>query len=111
MLWRLTRPACTYRPVCAALCQSLAVFIQVSEKERAAAEQEVQLLQDLDHAFILGYVDAFEYKQHLCIITEYCEAGDLYSYLKVVGCDSAKAGGRHGLKTGDHILGPHLSGP
>jgi len=55
---------------------------EVSDKERHAAEQEVELLQTLDHAFILGYVESFVYKNHLCIITEYCEAGDLYTYLK-----------------------------
>ena len=43
---------------------------QVSEKEREAAEQEVQLLKALDHAFVLTFHDAFIYKNHLCIITE-----------------------------------------
>jgi len=58
------------------------IFLQeVSQREREAAEQEVHLLATLDHAFILGYVDSFVYKNHLCIITEYCEAGDLYTYL------------------------------
>ncbi|CAG9466714.1 unnamed protein product [Pedinophyceae sp. YPF-701] len=55
---------------------------QMSERERAAAHQEVRLLAQLDHPFVLGYHDSFQHRGHMCIVTEYCEAGDLYRLLK-----------------------------
>ncbi|KAK3282308.1 hypothetical protein CYMTET_9951 [Cymbomonas tetramitiformis] len=54
----------------------------VGPKERAAAHQEVKLLSQLSHPFVLGYIDSFQYKNFLCIVTEFCEAGDLYNKLK-----------------------------
>eukprot|EP00232_Nephroselmis_pyriformis_P009872 CAMPEP_0182894214 /NCGR_PEP_ID=MMETSP0034_2-20130328/24945_1 /TAXON_ID=156128 /ORGANISM="Nephroselmis pyriformis, Strain CCMP717" /LENGTH=297 /DNA_ID=CAMNT_0025027993 /DNA_START=269 /DNA_END=1159 /DNA_ORIENTATION=- len=54
----------------------------VSPKERAAAHQEVKLLSQLNHPFILSYVESFQHYKHLCIVTEYCESGDLYQRLK-----------------------------
>ena len=54
----------------------------VSPKERAAAHQEVKLLSQLNHPNVLGYIDSFMHKNHLCIITELCERGDLYNALK-----------------------------
>ena len=54
----------------------------VGAKERRAAHAEAKLLQRFDHPFVLGYVDSFSHKGHLCIVTDYCEAGDLYCRLK-----------------------------
>ncbi|GHP03432.1 hypothetical protein PPROV_000218700 [Pycnococcus provasolii] len=54
----------------------------VSAKERAAAHQEVKLLASLNHPFVLKYCESFQYHQFLCIVTEFCEAGDLYNWLK-----------------------------
>eukprot|EP00798_Chlamydomonas_sp_ICE-L_P015912 gene15912-22046_t len=55
---------------------------EASEKEKLQAETEVKVLAQLDHPLVLGYVDHFMYKSHLCIVTEYCEGGDLYQLLK-----------------------------
>eukprot|EP00240_Pyramimonas_obovata_P016030 CAMPEP_0118942696 /NCGR_PEP_ID=MMETSP1169-20130426/36654_1 /TAXON_ID=36882 /ORGANISM="Pyramimonas obovata, Strain CCMP722" /LENGTH=283 /DNA_ID=CAMNT_0006887753 /DNA_START=73 /DNA_END=921 /DNA_ORIENTATION=- len=55
----------------------------VSEKERAAAHSEVKLLSQLSHPFVLGYIDSFMHKNSVCIVTEYCESGDLYNKLKL----------------------------
>ena len=54
----------------------------VGAKERRAAHAEAKLLQRFDHPFVLGYVDSFSHKGHLCIVTDYCESGDLYCRLK-----------------------------
>ncbi|KAG1672034.1 hypothetical protein FOA52_008910 [Chlamydomonas sp. UWO 241] len=53
-----------------------------NEKERVQAETEVQVLRHLDHPLVLSYVDHFMYKGHLCIVTEYCEGGDLAQLLR-----------------------------
>jgi serine/threonine protein kinase len=50
--------------------------------EAASAQQEARLLAELDHPFIVGYVDSFLHKGYLCLVTEYCEGGDLYRRLK-----------------------------
>lgn len=34
------------------------------------------------HPSRCSYVDHFMYKNHLCIVTDYCEAGDLYQLLR-----------------------------
>lgn len=51
-------------------------------KEAAAAQHEAKLLAELDHPYIVGYIDSFLHKGHLCLVTEYCEGGDLYHRLK-----------------------------
>lgn len=54
----------------------------VSSRERQAAHREVKLLSKLNHPNVLGYVDSFMHKNYLCIVTEFCEGGDLYGKLK-----------------------------
>lgn len=44
---------------------------------------QVKLLAQLNHPYVLGYIESFQHKNHLCIITEFCEGGDLYTRLKV----------------------------
>ena len=44
---------------------------------------QVKLLAQLNHPYVLGYIESFTHKNHLCIITEFCEGGDLYTRLKV----------------------------
>lgn len=55
---------------------------QADDKERQSAEQEVKMLMLLAHPLVLSYVDHFMYKGHLCIVTDYCDAGDLYQMLR-----------------------------
>ncbi|PNH02674.1 Serine/threonine-protein kinase Nek1 [Tetrabaena socialis] len=47
-----------------------------------SADGEVRVLRALSHPLVLAYVDHFMYKGHLCIVTEYCDAGDLYQLLR-----------------------------
>jgi len=51
-------------------------------KEKAAAHQEAKLLQSLKHPFVLGFRESFDHKGNLCLVTDYCDAGDLYQLLQ-----------------------------
>lgn len=54
----------------------------LSSKERETALQEVALLRRLDHPNIVEYKDSFFMAETLVIIMQYCEGGDLQSYIK-----------------------------
>lgn len=54
----------------------------LSTKERDSALQEVQLLRRLDHPNIVAYKDSFYMADTLVIIMQYCEGGDLATYIK-----------------------------
>ncbi|ESO07391.1 hypothetical protein HELRODRAFT_76519 [Helobdella robusta] len=55
-----------------------------SAKERYGAEQECRLLSELKHPNIVAYRESFETNEgYLFIAMGYCEAGDLYSRLKL----------------------------
>lgn len=54
----------------------------LSSKERETALQEVALLRRLDHANIVAYKDNFYMGETLVIIMQYCEGGDLQTYIK-----------------------------
>lgn len=43
---------------------------------------EVHILSKLHNTYVVRYYDSFIDKQLLCIIMEYCDGGDLSSYLK-----------------------------
>ncbi|XP_052823240.1 serine/threonine-protein kinase Nek4 isoform X3 [Octopus bimaculoides] len=54
-----------------------------SDKERRAAEQEARLLSNLKHPNIVTYKDSFQTgERYLYIAMQYCEGGDLYTWLK-----------------------------
>lgn len=50
--------------------------------ERNLAEKEANLLTTLQHQYILHAVTAFQEKETLCIVTEFCDHGDLEQFLK-----------------------------
>jgi NIMA (never in mitosis gene a)-related kinase len=54
----------------------------MSSKERKAAQQEVSLLQSLQHPNIVSYRDSFMDGKDLCIVMSYCAGGDLASKVK-----------------------------
>eukprot|EP00391_Amoebophrya_sp_Ameob2_P013018 CAMPEP_0178981754 /NCGR_PEP_ID=MMETSP0795-20121207/115_1 /TAXON_ID=88552 /ORGANISM="Amoebophrya sp., Strain Ameob2" /LENGTH=380 /DNA_ID=CAMNT_0020672321 /DNA_START=109 /DNA_END=1248 /DNA_ORIENTATION=- len=56
----------------------------LDEKERDSVEQEVALLATLYHPNIVAYKGNFllEREQQLCILMEFCDSGDLYTYLQ-----------------------------
>nr|XP_022292252.1 uncharacterized protein LOC111103347 isoform X3 [Crassostrea virginica] len=53
-----------------------------SEHERNSAEKEAKLLTSLKHEFILHAVTSFQQGEELCIVTEFCDQGDLEQFLK-----------------------------
>jgi NIMA (never in mitosis gene a)-related kinase len=54
-----------------------------SSSNRDEALKEVQLLRDLDHPNIVGFVEAFySPSKQLCIVMEYCDSGDLDQYVE-----------------------------
>ncbi|KAJ8301299.1 hypothetical protein KUTeg_020286 [Tegillarca granosa] len=55
---------------------------KASKEEREDAEREAKLLSDLNHENIIYYVEAFEQKGKLCILTEYCDGGDMAEELE-----------------------------
>ena len=58
-------------------------MLNVSRRERSAAEQEAKLLSRLRHPNIVSYKDSFESDDgYLYIVMGYCDGGDLYCRLK-----------------------------
>ncbi|XP_019849874.1 PREDICTED: serine/threonine-protein kinase Nek11-like [Amphimedon queenslandica] len=55
---------------------------EVQPNETVEAVKEATLLAQLDHPAIVKYHDSFMDVEHFCIITEYCEGGDLDYMLK-----------------------------
>ena len=55
---------------------------EATAKEKAAAHQEAKLLESLKHPFVLGFRESFDHKGNLCLVTDYCDAGDLYQLLQ-----------------------------
>ncbi|OWF48760.1 Serine/threonine-protein kinase Nek4 [Mizuhopecten yessoensis] len=52
------------------------------EEERELALKEARLLSDFNHENILRYIESFEQDGALCIVTEFCDGGDLSQYLE-----------------------------
>ncbi|CAM9332534.1 unnamed protein product [Chrysoparadoxa australica] len=59
------------------VCTKVIKLKNMPRKEQEATRQEVDLLRRMIHPNIVGYHDSFLYKNCLCIIMEYCDAGDL----------------------------------
>ncbi|KAG1925989.1 apolipoprotein L3-like [Pimephales promelas] len=47
-----------------------------------AAKNEINILKDLQHGYIVGYKDSFEESGYFYIVSEYCAGGDLYKKMK-----------------------------
>lgn len=55
------------------------------QEEREAAEREARLLSDFKHENIIAYIDSFQEKGALCIVTEFCDGGDLSEFIEKRG--------------------------
>lgn len=53
-----------------------------SENERNMAEKEARLLTTLQHQYILHAVSVYQENETLCIVTEFCDHGDLAQFLE-----------------------------
>eukprot|EP00128_Syssomonas_multiformis_P015877 Colp12_sorted_trinity150504_noHs@17017 len=54
----------------------------VSPDETIGAVQEGKLLSKLNHPYIIRFKESFLDRDHFCIITEFCESGDLEHVIK-----------------------------
>lgn len=52
-----------------------------SKDERQIAEKEANLLKTLQHQYILYAVTTFQENETLCIVTEFCDQGNLEEFL------------------------------
>ncbi|CAM9346998.1 unnamed protein product, partial [Laminaria digitata] len=59
------------------VCTKVIKLKNIPPKEQEACRNEVELLRRMCHPNIVGYTNSFLYKNCLCIIMEYCDAGDL----------------------------------
>lgn len=53
-----------------------------TEKERNMAEKEARLLTTLQHKYILHAVSVYQENETLCIVTDFCDHGDLAQFLE-----------------------------
>lgn len=53
-----------------------------SENERNMAEKEARLLTTLQHKYILYALSVYQENKTLCIVTEFCDQGDLAQFLE-----------------------------
>ena len=66
------------------------IFVgMLDDQETSDALQELQLLRELSHQNIIEYKDGFLEESpghvgHVCIVTEYCEGGDLATHINAV---------------------------
>ena len=47
------------------------------DEEKRAARREAEVLKHLQHPGILHHIESFEDNGYLCLVTEFCERGDL----------------------------------
>lgn len=53
-------------------------------KERKEAQTEVEVLSSIKHPYIVQYRENFMDGQHLCIVMDYAEGGDLFQHIQKV---------------------------
>ena len=53
-----------------------------SDTPACVVRHQVKMLAQLSHPNVVGYVDSFFHANYLCIVTEYCQGGDMYNRLK-----------------------------
>lgn len=71
--------------------KEFSAFADMDGQQREATKLEVQLLREVQHPNIVGYRDSYVNQGGcLCIFMEYCEHGDVHSYLQ-----SGKRAARH----------------
>jgi len=48
-------------------------------------ENEIRILNSLNHPFIIGFYNAFQNVAHVCLVTEYCVGGELFHRMQTRG--------------------------
>ena len=66
--------------------ETMAMKVITLKKQSASniemLQEEINILREIDHMNVIKCYDIFVTQQNCFIATEYCEGGDLYSYLK-----------------------------
>ena len=59
-------------------------FSVMSLKDELGIKREIEILQIVNHPFVIKYIEDFEYKptNRLCIITEFIAGGDFERYIR-----------------------------
>lgn len=60
------------------------VFFGFVQDDADGAMHEAHLLSTLNHPNVLGYHESFLHDGSLCIVTQYCEEGDLFTLIRQV---------------------------
>ncbi|KAI8616490.1 kinase-like domain-containing protein [Chytriomyces sp. MP71] len=64
-------------------CAKIIDLTRLQKYERDSALRESKLLKNIpSHEYILSLVDCFRFEGQLLIVTQYCEGGDLFHYLR-----------------------------
>jgi serine/threonine protein kinase len=50
--------------------------------EKLGYDRELKILQEIDHPFVIKYMEEFVYKDKLCIVTKFANGGDLDTFMK-----------------------------
>ena len=54
----------------------------MTNKEEMGYERELEILKEVQHPFIIEYIEEFPYKNFLCIVTKLASGGDLEKYMR-----------------------------
>ena len=54
----------------------------MNPKEEIGYERELQILKECEHPFLIEYVEEFNYKDKLCIVTKLASGGDFEKYMR-----------------------------
>ena len=50
--------------------------------EELGYKRESKILKMADHPFIIQFIEEFQYKQNLCIVTKYASGGDFEKFMR-----------------------------
>ncbi len=59
------------------VCSKVMKLKNMKKEEQNARRNEVELMKRMAHPNIVGYFNSFLHRNCLCIIMEFCDAGDL----------------------------------
>ncbi len=55
----------------------------MNSKDQLGIQRELKIMREVDHPFIVKFIEEFDYKQkNLCIVTKFAPGGDLEKYIQ-----------------------------
>lgn len=61
------------------------ILVDTDGSGRANCLDEVKIMQKIKHPNVVRYIDSFFQDGKLYLVMEYCDRGDLSSYLNIIG--------------------------